>query len=420
MTLQERYQQLSPKNKKSLVIAASVVTGLILLLLLYNAANVKKTPAAAAGQKTVSTTNFVGAEDRNTSIKLGVDKKLDTVMARIDKLEKNGGATPGETGTQQNQQGTAAQPDTALSMNQSIQSGAKPPMFSDLKDVPAPVVKQAYPQSPQLSQQPSLGSSAGYAGYQKAPEKPVERMVSDIGFLTVSAADTDKDKTASEPQKHKKTNWIPSNSIFKATLVTGVYAPTLAAGKQSPYPVVMRLRDLSFFPNEFRKDLSGCYLGGEAYGNLSDERVSIRLNNLSCLSDRNKTVVDVPVSGYVQGEDGIIGLAGRVVSKQGQLMAAAFVSSFLEGMGKAFGLANQTTSVTALGGTTTAVNGSEILKYGVGSGFEESFKMLAKYYTDILNDTAPVIEVLGGRKVEVVINKGVDISPEEWEWNDIK
>jgi conjugal transfer pilus assembly protein TraB len=151
------------------------------------------------------------------------------------------------------------------------------------------------------------------------------------------------DVRTDEPKdvKKRKQNWIPSNSIFKATLVTGVYAPTLAKGKQSPYPVVLRLKDLSFFPNEFRKDLSGCFIGGEAYGNLSDERVNVRLNNLSCLSENNISVIDVPVSGFVQGEDGIIGLAGRVVSKQGQIMAAAFVASFLQGMGEAFSLANQ-------------------------------------------------------------------------------
>ena len=46
--------------------------------------------------------------------------------------------------------------------------------------------------------------------------------------------------------------------------------------------------------------------------------------------------------------------------------------------------------------------------------------MLAKYYTDILNETAPVIEVMGGRSVELIIKKGVDLNPEGYEWTDLK
>ena len=400
-TLKERFNALSPKTKKQLVVVASMLLFAVVFMLLYRAANVGKTKNENAQQQTLQTTDFT-ENDKNTSLKVGFDKKLDAMMKRIDDLE-SGKTQQSEQSQQEEQQKTAAE--DAAKYN-------RPMMFNNLNDVPVPdETKDAYPQ-------PKYQENNQYQA--QAPAKPTEKIVSKIGFMSIA----DKTNSSSdEPKdiKKKKQNWIPSNSIFKATLVTGVYAPTLAKGKQSPYPVVLRLKDLSFFPNEFRKDLSGCFIGGEAYGNLSDERVNVRLNNLSCLSENNISVIDVPVSGFVQGEDGIIGLAGRVVSKQGQIMAAAFVASFLQGMGEAFSLANQTSTISGMTGTTTtAISGDDIIKYGAGSGFSESFKMLSKYYTDILNDTSPVIEVLGGREVEVIINKGVDINPEEWEWTDIK
>lgn len=402
MNIKEKFNALSPKTKKSIVVAIAIFFVILLLILLTKAANVGKKTESKESQKTVSTTSFVDVEDRNTSIKLGVDKKIGNLLDRIEKLEKNKDSDAEAVGID----GIVAN-DTEKVENSSIPEADRPPLFTNLKDVPQPEIKQAYPPAPQ----PQYNASASA---QQQQNQPIERVVSGIGFVVVSAP---VEKQAEQEQKKKKRNWIPSNSIFKATLVTGVYAPTMAAGKQSPYPVVLRLKDLSFFPNEVRKDLSGCFLGGEAYGNLSDERVNIRLNNLSCLSETNQTVIDVPVAGFVQGEDGITGMAGRVVSRQGQVMAAAFVASFLQGMGEAFGLANQTSTVSSLtGSTTTAISGNDIIKYGAGSGFSESFKMLAKYYTDILNDTAPVIEILGGRDVEVIINKGVDINPEVWEW----
>lgn len=403
-SIKEKFDSLSPKTKKKLVVSVSSVLFIIVFILLYQAANVGKERSVNAEQQTVQTTDFT-QNDKNTSIKVGLDKKVDTMMKRIDDLESG----KAQREVPQSQQEVQAEIERPV-----LPNNDRPLLFNDLKDVPPPSeVKNAYPPQPQYSGNAQIGQP-------QAPTKPTERMISKIGFMNIGDSTGSKDEEQKEVRK-KKQNWIPSNSIFKATLVTGVYAPTLAKGKQSPYPIVLRLKDLSFFPNDLRKDLSGCFVGGEAYGNLSDERVNVRLNNLSCLSENNVTVIDVPVSGFVQGEDGIIGLAGRVVSKQGQVMAAAFVSSFLQGMGEAFSLANQTTTVSSLtGSATTSMSGDDIVKYGAGSGFSESFKMLSKYYTDILNDTSPVIEVLGGRSVEIIINKGVDLNPEEWEWTDIK
>lgn len=245
----------------------------------------------------------------------------------------------------------------------------------------------------------------------------VYKNVAEISLITIP----ENNKTTEKKQDKKgKINYIPSNSIFQATLITGVYAPTMSKGQQNPYPVVLRMKDLSYFPNEIQKDLSGCFVGGESYGSLSEERANIRLNKLSCMSKQGKKVLDQPIKGYVTGEDGMVGLPGVVVSKQGKALALAFVSNFLSGMGQAFSLANSTQSVTALGGTTQTVNPQDIVKFGAGSGFAESFKMLSKFYMDILKETSPVIEIKGGRDVELIISEGVDLKIDDFYWDGLK
>ncbi|MGE4266316.1 MAG: TraB/VirB10 family protein [Deferribacterales bacterium] len=411
MKLKERFDALDKKHKKTIVKIIIGIVIVIILAMMWQASGIKKDAKVIQEQETVENTDF-SADDKENSIRIAIDKKINKsekmnedrwtdIVKRVQAIESNSQNAPQSPETQ-----NEALPKGSI---ENVNNGQeRPPLFNDLKDVPKPETKQAYPTSPEQYQQNNIG---------QAPKKPTETMISKIGFTEISVPE---EKKTAETEVKKKKNWIPSNSIFKAMLVTGVYAPTMAAGKQSPYPVILRLTEESFLPSGVSKNLKGCYVGGEAYGTLSDERVHIRLLNLSCISSDNQKIVDVPIDGYVQGEDNIVGLAGRVVTKQGQVMTAAFVASFLQGMGQAFSLANQTTTVSALGGTTTAISGSDIAKYGAGSGFAESFKMLSEYYMDLLKEAKPVIEVLGGRdEVEVVIKKGVEITTEGWEWEDI-
>jgi conjugal transfer pilus assembly protein TraB len=387
-----KYSALSPKAKKSINISLAVFAMILLCIGIYYSSGLNKKVVRREPTVTVSAKNFAEPEDRNTSIKLGVDKKVNTLMERIEQLEKA-------------QKAPASEPQQ---MPSEVITGIPP----------VPSAAPATPAEPQRIERRRADFGSYAPEYVEAKPQKIERTVGGIGHVSVPVAK--KDETKKE-ERAKKVNYIPSNSIFKAMLITGVYAPTLAAGKQNPSPVMLRLQDLSFFPNEIRRNLSGCFVGGEAFGNLSEERVQIRLLNLSCLSPNADKVVDTPVQGYVQGEDGVVALSGRVVSKEGRAAAVAFLAAFLQGLGGGISEASTTETITPLGGTTSlALNEGELLKYGVGKGMEGSFKELAKYYIAILNEIAPVIEVMGGREVELVITKGVELKMEDWEWTGIK
>lgn len=261
------------------------------------------------------------------------------------------------------------------------------------------------------------GATTNTTGDKKSLGTTTYQTISGISSMQLQQK-TKSDKQDKKEKSDYLHNYIPSNSIYKATLITGVYAPTMSKGQSNPYPVLMRLNDLSFLPNEAKRNLEGCYISGEAWGSLSSERVEIRLLKMSCLDTNKNKVIDTSLKGYVIGEDSTIGLSGNVVSKQGKTLALAFVSNFLSGVGEAFGMSSQTTTFTTSGAQQSTINPSEILKYSAGSGFGESFKMLAEYYTNILNETSPVIEVKAGRDVGIIISEGKSIEMNKYKWDN--
>ena len=117
----------------------------------------------------------------------------------------------------------------------------------------------------------------------------------------------------------------------------------------------------------------------------------------------------MPVKGYVTGEDGKAGLRGRLVSKQGQILANALLAGVASGIGSAFQQNATTLSVSPLGSTST-VEPSKQLEAGVGTGVGKALDRLAQYYISLAEKVFPVIEVDAGRTVDVVITQGVTLS----------
>jgi conjugal transfer pilus assembly protein TraB len=198
--------------------------------------------------------------------------------------------------------------------------------------------------------------------------------------------------------------YIPSGTFVSGILLSGLDAPTGMGAKQDTIPVLITLTDNSILPNDWKYDLKDCRIIGEAYGDLSSERVYIRTNYMSCVDDEGN-VYDFAFDGYVAGEDGKVGLRGRVVSKQGALIARALLAGFFEGAGNL--MQTSATSMTVTGsGVVTSVNPSQVTRAGVFAGAAESAKKLSEYFMNLLDQTFPVIEVGAGRKVTVVVQKG--------------
>jgi conjugal transfer pilus assembly protein TraB len=213
----------------------------------------------------------------------------------------------------------------------------------------------------------------------------------------------------SDPKKEAR-SYVPSGSFFRAALLGGLDAPTGGQAQSNPHPVLMRVQDNAFLPNRYRFQIKECHALGASHGDISSERAYIRLESLSCVRHDGRAI-DVPVKGYVVGEDGKAGMRGRLVSKQGQVLANALVSGIGAGIGQAFQQSATTYSTSPLGTIGTVDTGKQ-LQAGIGTGVGKALDRLSQYYITLAEKMFPIIEVDAGRTVDVVFTKGFSLETE--------
>ncbi len=108
-----------------------------------------------------------------------------------------------------------------------------------------------------------------------------------------------------------KTVYLPV-SFLNATLESGAYFDTSPKARNNLQPMIARIHGPATMPNDYTSSIvEGCYVTLEGYGNLSTERVDLRLNDLLCLDKDGNTTIDQKVTGYVTDETSHIGLAGE-------------------------------------------------------------------------------------------------------------
>lgn len=262
------------------------------------------------------------------------------------------------------------------------------PRSGGLGPLPAP------PAGPGPSNPPSGIVTSGIVSVTLADAKPVSNTKA-----TTDAAG----KPAAAPRDTRR--YIPSGAFTQALLLGGLDAPTGGQAQRNPQPVLLRLMDNAVLPNQFRSKVKECFVVGAGYGDVSSERAYIRTESLSCIS-RDGTAIDVPVKGYVAGEDGKAGMRGRLVSKQGQILANALLAGVASGIGSAFQQSATTYSISPLGSTST-VEPSKQLEAGLGAGVGRALDRLAQYYISLAEKVFPVIEIDAGRTVDVVLTQGI-------------
>ena len=196
-------------------------------------------------------------------------------------------------------------------------------------------------------------------------------------------------------------------SFTRGTLLGGLDAPTGGQAQSNPHPILIRLSDNSVLPNRFRGEYRDCFVIAAGYGDISSERAYLRTENLSCVRADGATL-EVKIQGSVYGEDGKVGMRGRLVTKQGQMLANALLAGVVSGIGQGVSTASTTYSTSALG-TIASASGADAYRAGLGSGVGKALDRLAQYYIKLAENTFPVIEVDAGREIDVVITKGVRI-----------
>lgn len=260
--------------------------------------------------------------------------------------------------------------------------GTQPLPGTSAVDPPAPRIRSI------SLEEPSSESSSD-------PKRPAAKPNS-----TQSRGDKDTIGQSSE-------TYMPAGTFARAVLLNGLDAPTGGQAQQNPMPIVLRLIDNAQLPNSIRANLKDCVVTANGTGDLSSERAFVRLDRLSCI-DEEGGAIDVAVKGYVSGEDGKTGLRGRLVTKSGQVVANALFTGVIAGLGEALRQSSTTVATAPVTGVQTqTVNNS--LQYGLGAGLARSTDRIAQYYIKLADKLFPVVEVDGGRVVDVVFTRGVSV-----------
>ena len=221
------------------------------------------------------------------------------------------------------------------------------------------------------------------------------------------------DTLSSKKIKKSVDHYVPAGSFVRGRLTSGVVAPTSVQASSNPQPIHIELTNLGNLPRGFKTDVKQCFLIGSAYGDLSSERVLMRLETLSCVERKTEEIIELDVDGFVTGEDGANGLRGILVDRTGPAMRSAFVGGFLSGVGNFFG--QQQTSVPTMinpGGVTSfnPLSAQHMLQGGAGKGVGNAMEKLSDFYIKRAEQLQPVLEVEPGRLVHVVFKKGFDMN----------
>jgi conjugal transfer pilus assembly protein TraB len=207
-------------------------------------------------------------------------------------------------------------------------------------------------------------------------------------------------------QPKGSTTFIPDGSFVRVVMLNGVDAPTGGQAQGDPVPVVFQTIGKIDMPNNYKMNVKGCRFVGAAWGESSSERVKVSIQSGNCIID-GKTV-EVAIKGQVVGEDGKTGIHGRVVSKQGQILAKAALASAMEAIGGLYGQTVGTSSQSALG-TVRTIKGSEVKQAALGGAISGGAEKLSDFYLQRANDIFPVVEVGAGRTLEILVQKGATV-----------
>jgi len=207
-------------------------------------------------------------------------------------------------------------------------------------------------------------------------------------------------------------NTIAAGSFAAAIILGGVDASTSIQASSDPRPILLRLTDPGTLPRRFKSDLQGCHILAATYGDLSSERVYMRLEKLGCVERKTGEIIELEVQGYVAGEDGRAGVRGALVDKSGATLRNAMVGGFFSSIGKFLGQArtpilfSPTTGLVQNQPLTT----EEILKQSAANGLGGALDKYADFYIKRAEQMQPVLQVAAGRKVDVVFTQGFDFA----------
>lgn len=220
---------------------------------------------------------------------------------------------------------------------------------------------------------------------------------------------------AEKPEVYDTADYIPPNAYVSARLVVSVDAPIgqnqTADPKAAQFVITSPARHVQDKGQIEETELEGCLVNGSAQGNLSSERVHIKLHAMTCPLGDGKVSVS-KVEGYAThlGKNGI---RGTVVSREGDLVTKVILAGALEGLGRTASRSGEGIGLSTTGGGLLGDRPSadEIAIGSLGSGLSAGANTYSEYLLERARAYEPVVSLPTGIEVELVFLSGTLVRP---------
>ncbi|WP_076415078.1 TraB/VirB10 family protein [Shewanella sp. UCD-KL12] len=426
-------------KKRQIIIYASVLIGLYFLVPVFFTPSdkPKNTKVKNSGTELFSVNEVTQMEERKTkelfnqlaadaqNRELAAKAQEDRLVGREQKMEIEFAKIRGEMNEQKRQY---RQLEQALKNNKSFGSNSNQQSEGTgnvIRTTPNGAVMQTVekPQTQVITRQPYVKGNV-----LRTVTQGKVRSVKETGKIEESYVElvsvSENSQSVSNPTKQAQatktdqnalhdeiTTWLSAGSIITGTTINGVDAPTSGGQQQKmPMPVLIRIKHEAIMPNNYSLDIRECFIIGTSIGDLATERAYIRSETLSCITESDKAI-EVGLTAYAVGRDGKNGVGGRLVTKAGGLLGNAMAAGFLSGISQAAAPTSINVLSTNPGEESMfqKANMSALAESAALQGASTSFDMIAKYYLEMVDASWPVVEVLGGREVDFIVQRGVSL-----------
>lgn len=422
MSISQALNNLQPRTRRIVLTVGAItaVVGVSALLTSMTERKASRVPRANKPEVTVvSPQRATGVEQFGARFE-GMEKsfrELSTAFERrLASLEESKKSKADGGVSEDGQSIRLTDPVPPLAANTSVFDA--PPSRAPSLPPPPTIAPQSLPATPSplsmpMNTQMPSAPTAPEPVRQEATSMPSIRILSESGQMDDSAAEQKLNKAVNKPTKKREaeTAFIPGGSMFPAVLLNGMDAPTSSVSQKNPTPVLLRVKKEAVLPNFASLDVRECFVMGAGFGQLASERALIRTESISCVRHDGK-VFDTKLEAYVVGTDGKVGVPGRLVSKQGQMIAQSLLAGALGGIGQSL----TSSKIPALNINPT--NGQSlydqesmgsIAQSGFAGGLSSATNMIAKFYLDMAKETFPVVETQAGQVATVIVTRGMTL-----------
>ncbi len=208
-----------------------------------------------------------------------------------------------------------------------------------------------------------------------------------------------------EDDKPKRTvdNYVPTGTFVTALVTGGADANAGVLGQGDTVPMVFQTLNAGILPNGAPSKLKDCTITGSSYGEISSSRGIVRTNRMSCIFEDGE-IIDLPVKGTVFNF-GRNGIRGTTILRNGKIVQMAGLSGILTGIGETGKALSSTTSVSALG-STSSIDGSDAALNLLGNATASVGEKLSDYYIQLAELYHPIVELNPGNVVNIVFLEG--------------